>query len=280
MGGGDFMRRIPSLFAVQSPGGGAAVPPELLTGVPRVSSTVPLTFLGTGNAFAQGRYWSSFLIGGRVLMEPSPAVLPNLRRVGADLTAIDAVFISHFHADHTFGWPFLLLEYLLHTRRDSDLWVVGPPGVAARLDEMCRVGAYPVHDRERGGFDLHFVEVNGDEQEAGPVRFRAVSVDHVPELDCHGYLVQHGGQTIGYSGDTRPCEGLRTLAGSSDTLVLECNQQHRGATVHMSMPDVHTLRSEFPAIPFVLTHVGADVTLPDLARVRLPNDFETIEATI
>src|SRR5215211_769702 len=70
--------------------------------------TTRLTFLGTGNFSAPARYWNSFLIGDRVLVEPSPAVLPNLRKAGINPRAIDVVFISHFHADHTFGWPFLL----------------------------------------------------------------------------------------------------------------------------------------------------------------------------
>ena len=39
-----------------------------------------LTFLGTGNFLAPGRYWNSFVIDGTVLVEPSPTALPHLRR--------------------------------------------------------------------------------------------------------------------------------------------------------------------------------------------------------
>ena len=240
-------------------------------------ATIPLTFLGTGNALATGRYWNSFLIGGQALMEPSPAVLPNLHRAGADLAAIDTVFLSHFHADHMFGWPFLLLEYLLRTRRRSDLWVVGPRGVEARLAELLRVGAYPRHSRERGGFDLHYVEVDGDEQQAGPVRFRAVQVEHVPDLECYGYLVEHEGRRFGYSGDTRLCDGLRRLVGAADVMVLECNQRHAGVPVHTSLEDVRTLRADFPHVPFLLTHVGPDVDADGLPDVYVPSDLETVQ---
>lgn len=242
--------------------------------------TVPLTFLGTGNALAEGRYWSSFLVGGRVLVEPSPAVLPNLRRAGADLAAIDTVFLSHFHADHMFGWPFLLLEYLLRTRRRSGLWVVGPPGVEAKLAELCAVGDYPVHSRERGGFDLHFVEATGTDQEAGPVRFRAERVEHVPELECFGYVIEHAGRRIGYTGDSQLCAGVRRLAAASDLLVAECNQPHPipgRQLVHMTHAEIATLRREFPGLPLLLTHVGADVDSGGLPDVRIPADLETID---
>ena len=203
-------------------------------------------------------------------------MLPGLRRAGADLSAIGAVFISHFHADHTFGWPFLLLEYLYRVRRSSDLWVVGPPGVEARLAEMVRVGAYPPNDPARSGFDLRFVEVDEREQTAGAVRFRAVRVDHAPELDCYGFLVEHGGRTLGYSGDTRLCAGLRRLAAAADVLVLECNQRHGPAAVHMSLEDVRELRTAYPAVPFILTHVGDDVDAGGIPGVRVAQDHETI----
>ncbi|MBI2761974.1 MAG: ribonuclease Z [Chloroflexi bacterium] len=241
--------------------------------------SVPLTFLGTGNALAQGRYFNSFLIGGRVLVEPSPVVLPNLRRIGADLAAIDTVFISHFHADHTFGWPFLLLEYLIQTRRRSDLWVVGPRGVQAQLEDMVRVGFYPQHSRERGGFDLHCIEVkqDGSPQEAGGVWFRAERVEHVPELECYGFLIEHEGRSIGYSGDTRLCDGLRRIAAGADTLVLECNQRHGPTLVHMTLNDVRTLRHELPDTPFVLTHLGDDVDTDGIPGVRLAQDLETVD---
>ena len=70
------------------------------------------TFLGTGNFLAPGRYWNSFVLDGRVLVEPAPTALPHLRRCGIPAEDLDAVLISHFHPDHTFGWPFLLLELL------------------------------------------------------------------------------------------------------------------------------------------------------------------------
>lgn len=240
--------------------------------------SVPLTFLGTGNALAQGRYFNSFLIGERVLVEPSPVVLPHLRHTGADLAAIDTVFISHFHADHTFGWPFLLLEYLIGTRRRSDLWVVGPPGIQAQLEDMIRVGFYPQHDRDRGGFDLRFVEVSGDgkEQEAGGIRFRSERVEHVPELECFGFVFELPGRRIGYSGDTRLCDGLRRLAAAADTLVLECNQRHGPTLVHMTLDDVRTLRREIPETPFILTHLGNDIDPDGIPGVRLAKDLETL----
>ncbi len=246
-----------------------------------MSNPVPLTFLGTGNFNAQTRYWNSFLIGRRVLVEASPIALTHLHRAGIPPTDVEVIFLSHFHADHTFGWPFLLLSQASH--RTTPLWVVGPPGLQAFLEEMTHAGRLDhlvaaVFQRS-GGFPVHYVEVNGQEteQEAGSVRFCAVPVEHDPVIDCYGYLIKQGGRTIGYSGDTTLCDGLRRIAAGSDALVLECNQAHNTQLrVHMSLENVATLRAEFPNLPFVLTHMGHDVTQPNLPNVRLPRDLETL----
>src|SRR3990172_10388524 len=103
-------------------------------------SPLDLLFLGSGNAFAPGRYWSSFLLNGRYLFDASPVVLPHLKRCKVQLEEIEAVFISHFHADHFFGLPFLLLEYAEMTPRASDLAIIGPPGIQERLRVVTEAG--------------------------------------------------------------------------------------------------------------------------------------------
>jgi ribonuclease Z len=236
-----------------------------------------LTFLGTGNFLASGRYWNSFVLDGNVLVEPSPTALPNLRRAGLRVRDFDVVVISHFHADHTFGWPFFLLDAAI-SGGGRPLYVVGPPGVATFLEEMNELGG--VANVQRPGLpmlDLQFIEVNGSWQDAGPLRLRAVEVEHVPHLRCFGYLFEGPDQVVGYSGDTRPCPGLSELARESDVLVLECNGPHiveHEPITHMDEAAVRALRAEHPDVPFILTHVGEGVDVTGIDNVTVPVDFD------
>lgn len=237
--------------------------------------------LGTGNFLAEGRYWNSFLVeheGGTVLFETSPSVLPNLRRAGKKAGELDAVVISHFHPDHTFGWPFLLLE-LLGSGRAAPLFVVGPTGVEGFLEEMMRLGTVSDIWREaQDDLDLRFVEVEATEEPSPvevPFRLRAARVEHVPELECYGYLLETQAGRLGYSGDTKPCPGLDALAGGSDLLVVECNGLHP-AKSHMDVDSVRALAEGHPDLRLVATHVGGAVAPAHLGRVELPGDFQTI----
>lgn len=238
-----------------------------------------LTFLGTGDYFAGERYWNSFVIADTVLVEPSPIALPHLRRCGLDARDLDVIVISHFHADHTFGWPFLLGE-LLRRGREHPLVVAGPPRVDAFLADMVHLAGVPgiqraAHER----LDIRYVEVDGSWQTAGPLRFKAVDVKHVDHLECFGYLFDLPELMLGYSGDTRPCPGLDVLAEASDALVLECNGPHAPPVVHMTVSDVADLRRRFPEVRFVLTHLGAGVDASHIERCLVPLDFDRIDVS-
>jgi ribonuclease Z len=238
-----------------------------------------LTFLGTGNFEAHGRYWNSFVLDSTVLVEPAPTALPHLRRCGLRVDDIEVVVISHFHADHVFGWPFFLLDAAL-TGRGRTLHVVGPPGVGRYLQEMNELGGVQVvQELARTELDLRFVEVDGSWQQAGPLRFKGVEVVHVPHLRCFGYLLERGDRVIGYSGDTTPCAGLRELALGSDVLVLECDGGHPDSPLpptHMDEASVRELRAEHPGLPLVLTHLGADVDASGIDGVIVPDDFDRL----
>jgi ribonuclease BN (tRNA processing enzyme) len=239
-----------------------------------------LTFLGTGNFLAPpGRYWNSFVVDSSVLVEPSPIALPHLRRAGFSVEAIEVVMVSHFHADHCFGWPFLL-EAAAEGVPGRTVHVVGPPGIEAHLANMNEAGAVgTVTETAHARIDVRYVEVDGTWQEAGPLRFRGIEVVHVPYLQCFGYLFDRGDHTVGYSGDTTPCDGLHELARESDVLVVECNGRHTPPgvrTSHMDEASIRDLQEAHPDVHLILTHLGEQVDLSAMSGVTVPDDFDRL----
>ena len=243
-----------------------------------------LTFLGTGNFSAPSdaehvRYWNSFVVssGATVLVEPSPTALPNLRRAGFTVADLDVVMISHFHPDHSFGWPYLLFE-ALERGRTTPLYVVGPKGVKDYLGEMMRLGALGNVDREaHDALEIHYVEADpaATGEKAGPITFSSVEVAHVPQLTCLGYLLELEHCRLAYSGDTQPCAGLDELAGACDVLVLECAGMHPSRS-HMDVESVKALRERFSRPAIVATHLGEGVDAALPPGVRVPSDLEVM----
>ena len=243
-------------------------------------SQLDLLFLGSGNAFADGRYWSSFLVNGRYLFDCSPIVAPHMKKCGVPLSDIEVVFISHFHGDHYFGLPFLFLEYAERIRREKDLTIVGPPGIMQRTIKITEAAFPNVFRKKDRGYGLSFQEVaDGTSEEIAGIRFVARAVTHVGDLPCFGFRAEIDGRTIAYSGDTVFCEPLVELGQGADVFVIECSYWEESGGVHIDPAGIRELRRRLGPTPkFVLTHLeageqdlGIENTLiaSDLARFSL-----------
>lgn len=231
-------------------------------------------FLGSGNAFAQGRYWSSFLLNGRYLFEASPVVLPHLKQSGVPPEDVEAVFISHFHGDHFFGLPFLLLEYSELATRVKDLTIVGPPGIEERLRTVTEAGFPRVASKERTYQERYLELQDGLAGEVAGLKFLARSVTHVDDLQCFGFRVQLGGRTVAYSGDSKMCDPLLELAEGADVFVVECSCWEDTCGPHLSPHDVRELRRQLGPTPtFILTHLSAGRQELDIENVLVAEDL-------
>lgn len=238
-----------------------------------------LTFIGTGNAFAPTRYWSSFIANGRYLFDAPPTLLPHLKKLQIDPADIEVIFISHFHGDHYFGLPFLLLEYAELAPRTKDLTIIGPPGIAKRIQSATDLAFSNVFRKDRG-YHLEFVEAHkGKGGHIGDMSWIAHKVEHVPNLEAFAYRVTIDGGTIAYSGDTIMCDPLVPLADGADVFVCECSCWGDQCGPHLSPKDIMALRAKIsPETKFILTHIGAGeapAMLTD-AGILIADDFKTI----
>ncbi len=240
-------------------------------------SPLDLLFLGTGNAFAaEGSAFNSFLVNGRYMFDAGPTALQQIRRAKVNPDDIDVVLVSHFHADHFYGIPFLFLEYWRRERR-RDLHIVGPPGIAERAEMLFETG-FPGMPVRPNAYRRHYIEVSdGLECEAAGLEFTAAEVEHVAALRCFGYRAHVNGRTLMYSGDSKLCDGLLKLAPGAEVLVLDCS--NGGDPVHMSQKDVTIVREKAPEnATTIVTHLdgfppalelNGVLVAHDLARFRL-----------
>jgi ribonuclease Z len=102
---------------------------------------IDVLFLGTaGSAPTRARGLPAVLIrcgGEQLLFDCGEGTQRQLLRAGG-LAAVDAVFISHLHADHLLGLPGMLKTFSLQDR-DAPLAVHGPPGLRALFEVLAPV---------------------------------------------------------------------------------------------------------------------------------------------
>jgi ribonuclease BN (tRNA processing enzyme) len=237
-----------------------------------------LSFLGSGNAFTPGgRYWSSFLLNGRYLLDAPPTLLPHLKRLGVPLTDIRVIFISHFHGDHFLGLPFLLLEYLHMTPRREDLHIVGPPGVEEKIERLADM-AFPNLSSANAGYRRRYLEVEPNRQlTVDDLPFQAFLMKHANDtLTSFGYSLRLAEKVIAYTGDAELSDGLFALAEGADVLVLDCNYSQGRGPEHVSFADVPEIRRRLPSsTTIILTHLEAEPDVSGMEGVLVAQDFAT-----
>lgn len=238
-----------------------------------------ISFLGTGNAFAPQRCWSSMLINDTILFDAGPSVLAGLKRLPANTADIRQIFISHFHGDHCFGLPFLLLDYLFLAKTDAPLAIIGPPGIEAHVQAMMAL-AYP--DIHLNGWPrpTTFVEAQpGDAQVVDGLTFVTVEMAHGSSaITSFGYRLYLPDAPLAYSGDTRYTDALLALIDGARAIIVEADSADN-SPVHLGRQSLRALLAHIPAsaVTFI-THLDVPGAEPwaDI-DVIVPRDLQTFE---
>ena len=154
----------------------------------------------------------------RVLLDLGSGALGSLQR-HVDPLSIDAVLLSHLHADHCLdlcGY-YVLRKY--HPDGSAPLLPVwGPAGTAARMAR-----AYDLPEEPGMSAEFDFCEYAGP-IEIGPFAVEPVALDH--PVAAYGLRVSAEGGTLAYTGDTGPCDALGRLAADADLLLAEASFRH------------------------------------------------------
>ena len=165
-----------------------------------------------------------------LLVDCGNGVFSKLRQF-RDYTEVDAVVLSHLHADHFLD----LIPYsyaLTYAPRQQPVpvhrWpgtdnparpkLYAPPGGRDVFRRV--VGAWGNEDLIEKAFDL--VEYNpSDTLEIGSVRVQFQEVPHFTETFAMCLASTNGGGKITYGADSRPTDDLTDFAKDSDLLIVE-----------------------------------------------------------
>lgn len=178
-----------------------------------------LTIVGCSGSFPSADSPSSSYLfeaeGFRLLVDLGNGAIGPLQR-HAGLDQIDAVVLSHLHADHCLDMCAYQVFRTYHPAGQLDpIPVYAPAGAALRLDGASGLSARPMS----AVFD--FVALSPGTREIGPFR---VVTDHMNHpVETFGLRIEHGGRAIAYSADTGLSEPLVRLAKDADVLICEAS---------------------------------------------------------
>ncbi|KUJ64563.1 MBL fold metallo-hydrolase [Streptomyces albus subsp. albus] len=187
------------------------------------------------------------------------------------LDELDAIWISHLHADHSAD---LLTAYYgalyADIRLAAPIPLYGPPGTADRL------AGFLTNTSERSPIESAFAVTelhDGHRAAIGPLTLTSRAVAH--GIPAFALRVEAAGRTLVYSGDTGPCAGLTDLAKGCDALLCEAESAQapaEGDPVHHTPEDAGETAGAAGAARLIVTHVGRFLT-PRQAVARAATRF-------
>ena len=210
------------------------------------ASPVRLTLLGTGGGpiarVTRSQPAALLDVGAaQYLIDVGAGTERQIVKSGMRLNAIDAIFITHLHFDHTAGLPaFIALDW--QDRRRDAVPIIGPPGTRALVEDSLRFLAngeaiiaqqlpdLPPIRSIFSGRDFDTVEPAVIHQDAH-VTVRAVENTHYATMQMptraygrdrsYAYRFETRDKVIVMTGDTGPSEAVRKLAQGADILLSE-----------------------------------------------------------
>jgi ribonuclease BN (tRNA processing enzyme) len=213
-----------------------------------------LTVIGCSGSFPGPDSPSSCYLleaeGFRLVIDMGNGALGVLQRY-AELFSIDAVCVSHLHADHCIdvGSYWIARQFAPDGPKPA-IPVYGPPGTADRIKPF--LGG----NSELAYVPFDFRDLSVAKLEIGPF---SVTTDHMNHpLETFGFRLEHEGRRLAYSADTGECPALVRLAEGADVLLCEASYQGGGdhpPNLHLTARQAGEHAARAGAGQLVLTHL-------------------------
>lgn len=169
--------------------------------------------------------------GVRILIDLGNGALGALQR-HTTLGSIDAVLLSHLHADHCLDLAcYFVARKYCPSGELPRLSVYGPADTHERIAR-----AYDVEgaiDNGRMGDVFDFRTVVTGTFEVGPFRITADRMPH--PVESYAYRIEAGGRSLVYSGDTGVSDDLVRISRGADLLLCEASFEYG----RENLPHVH-----------------------------------------
>lgn len=203
----------------------------------QAESDFKVTLLGTGTPIPYpDRSGPSTLVEAgnqKLLFDAGRGVPVRLKQINVPLGKIDALFLTHYHSDHTAGIPDLWLSGWLAgfwARRNVPFRVVGPVGAKSLMANLEKAYALDIKIRledeklppEGIATAVEEFEQDGVVYDKDGVKVIAFTVDHGAAIKpAVGYRIEYRGRSVVISGDTRYDQNVIKYGTGADLLIHE-----------------------------------------------------------
>ena len=206
-----------------------------------------IKFIGSGDAFGSGgRLQPCFLATdkeNRFALDFGLTALIGLRQQNIKPNTIDAVLLTHLHGDHCGGVPFLLMDAMLGSKRESPLIIIGPGGIETHIKNLQEM-LFPGSNIMQPKFTVKYIEITPKESvQWGKYKINAIDAKHTVTTKPLALKIGTESKTLTYTGDGELTEALIDFTADADLIIAECYYFDKPVKWHLNYPDINHLKA-------------------------------------
>ncbi len=215
---------------------------------------------------------ASVLINDHILFDIPNGNLKAMIRQNIDILKIDTVIISHTHADHCFDIPFLLWYKKNYQKGSEELStkIIADKITQNTVESLIDLSHFNSTRRVKKEF-INAEEVNSTEKICDGLQILNEPMEHEQATIkyANGYMIKDKNISIGLTGDTIFCQGVKNLASKVNYLISDMTLEV-GNESHMGINNILELLKEYPNLKIIPIHMH-DKTREEAIKLDIDN---------
>jgi ribonuclease BN (tRNA processing enzyme) len=234
-----------------------------------------IKFIGTGTMGSTTRANTSILVD-NILFDCGMGTIKQLERLGNKVKDLDYVVISHFHADHFFDLPNLIIGKKIRNELDKKIYIVGPIGIRQKTYDMM-IFAFGDLGSLEDYANIEFLEIAPNEPtKLNDYILTAYELIHGKEIPNYGYLLEKDNKCVGYTGDSTICDNFYTMCEKANYMIVDTCMPNKSNPAHIGLNDLINNIDAYNNCKFYSVHRG-DYEIPNTDKVKFPNDGDILD---
>ena len=202
----------------------------------------------------------AYLIDDKILLDIPNGTNKALIKMKYNIQNLQAIFITHFHGDHFFDLPFVLLNLYVNIeeKRNEKLYIVCNKEEINKIKEIIELSSFKSYEEF---IDKLNIEIIGIEENFVLDNFldsyiiKSIEVKHTSP--AFGFVINNKNSSIkvGFTGDSAICKGVEEIVKECCISFCDTSEITGGIDSHMGIDNIKYLLSKYANKKIVSTHI-------------------------
>lgn len=227
-----------------------------------------IKFLGVGEAFDNNLPNTSILVSTKktnILLDCGYSIPQQYFRLNKKADFLDAIYISHRHADHFFGLPILLMR-MWEEGRMKDINIICQKSLVKKIFKGILDIAYKDFSK-KFGYKINFTGVEKNKK----TNFNDLELSFAPTIHSIENLaikIKDKNKNFCYSGDGQFTNETESLYKDSDLVIQEAYLYNKKIIGHSCVIDSIEMAKKNNVRFLALTHLQRDFRKKELSKIK------------